>query len=154
MNRLGSRIVAAAEQVGGLKALAEKLTDVSRRTLTDYANDKTEPRASDIAEICDATGVSVDWLVTGQGEMTGRAGTPLHKAFDRLGAHADDRDRSRPSGPDVHRLTVAIEAVEDGLSGRQLPAAVKAELILVAYELLTEATPENRARIMRLVKGA
>lgn len=155
MDGLGARIKTAADVVGGLDRLAELIPTMSRRSLSDYVNSKSEPRAALIGEIAKATGVSAGWLLLGEGEMLPSLPfMPLHKTFDRLGAHADGRDRSRPSGPDVHRLTVAIEAVEDGLSGRQLPAAVKAELILVAYELLTEATPENRARIMRLVKGA
>lgn len=68
MEGLGERIRAAAERIGGLEALSERLTDVSRRTLTDWASDKTEPRASSIAEICELTGATYAWLLAGEGE--------------------------------------------------------------------------------------
>lgn len=127
---------------------------ITGEQLNKWVKGDVRVSAEGLRAIATFTNVDFSWLVTGQGTIDGGVSRPLHGAFDHLGAQADGRDRSRPSGPDVHRLTVAIEAVEDGLSGRQLPASVKAELILVAYELLTEATPENRARIMRLVKGA
>lgn len=65
MNGLGDRIKLAADRVGGLNNLVTLLTDVSRRTLTEWANDKTEPRASSLAEIAKITEVSVNWLVNG-----------------------------------------------------------------------------------------
>lgn len=67
MNGLGQRIKIAAEKVGGLDALAPKLTDVARRTLTEWVNDRTEPRASSLAEICHVTGAPIAWLITGEG---------------------------------------------------------------------------------------
>lgn len=63
---LGERIKQAADHVGGLDKLAPQLSDVSRRTLSDWANDKTEPRASSIQEIAKITGVSMEWLITGR----------------------------------------------------------------------------------------
>ena len=64
---LGERIKKAAETIGGLDHLAPRLTDVSRRTLSDWANDKTEPRASVIAAIAQITGADAAWLITGEG---------------------------------------------------------------------------------------
>lgn len=55
---------------------------------------------------------------------------------------------------DIQRLAAAIEAVEAGLSNQSVPPGVKAELTIAAYELLTVVTVENRAKVMRLVKGA
>lgn len=68
MDGLGVRIKTAADALGGLDALSSRLTDVSRRTLSDWANDRTEPRASSIAEICDLTGARHEWLISGEGE--------------------------------------------------------------------------------------
>ncbi len=45
-----------------------------RRTLTDYVSNKTEPRASVIAEICDLTGVDIDWLIRGGSHISPLAG--------------------------------------------------------------------------------
>lgn len=62
---LGQRIKLAADRIGGLDHLAPLLTDVSRRTLSDWANDKTEPRATALGEIAKATDVSLNWLFNG-----------------------------------------------------------------------------------------
>lgn len=86
----------------------------------------------------------------------------LKLIYDRLDALDSFMPHDPPPAPErsqlhealaVDRLAAAIEAVEEGLSGRQVPARVKAELTIAAYDLLTEATAENRARVMRLVKG-
>ncbi|WP_191969578.1 S24 family peptidase [Neorhizobium galegae] len=50
--------------------LEAKLTGVSRRTLSDYVAEKSEPKASTVIEIADATGVSVAWLMSGDGSPT------------------------------------------------------------------------------------
>lgn len=57
---------------------------------------------------------------------------------------------------DRARLTLAIEAVEEGLaySVRDMPPARKAELILAAYELIEEPAEQSRQRIIRLVRAA
>ncbi|MDR5655488.1 XRE family transcriptional regulator [Ruixingdingia sedimenti] len=108
MNGLGQRIKAAADRIGGLDALSPYLTDISRRTLSDWANDKTEPRASSIAEICHATGASIEWLLSGEGVMfdasstgTPRAPTAGVDDFDQPGMLTIPRyDEVRPSaGP-------------------------------------------------------
>lgn len=67
MTHLGSRIREAANFIGGLDKLEPALTGVSRRTLSDYVAEKSEPKASTLVEIALATGVSVAWLV-GQDE--------------------------------------------------------------------------------------
>ena len=56
--------------IGGLDKLEAKLTGVSRRTLSDYVAEKSEPKASTVIEIADATGVSVAWLMSGEGSPT------------------------------------------------------------------------------------
>ena len=44
--KIGARIKEAAERIGGLQELAPLLTDVSRRTLSDYVSGKSEPKTS------------------------------------------------------------------------------------------------------------
>ena len=139
MNRLGARIKAAADRIGGLETLAPRLTDVSRRTLSDWSNDKTEPRASSIAEICEITGVSVDWLVTGNGEMLGSQPAIAHVAIR-----------------DMSLLKEAIELIEQGLAEARRVAtpAGKAEMISAAYEILRDGSAASPAQIIRLVKAS
>lgn len=63
MGDLGTRIREAAALIGGLDKLEAELSGVSRRTLSDYVSGKSEPKASTIIEIAQATGVSVAWLM-------------------------------------------------------------------------------------------
>lgn len=104
MQSLGARIKQSADLIGGLDALAPKLSGVSRRTLSDWVSDKTEPRATSMAEICHVTGVLPEWLMTGQGDM--RRGLPLASAslaaFSRL-AHS-----GAESGGDIRAEMVQL----------------------------------------------
>lgn len=63
MGDLGARIREAAGLIGGLDKLEAELSGVSRRTLSDYVSEKSEPKASTVIEIAHATGVSVAWLM-------------------------------------------------------------------------------------------
>ncbi|WP_282045568.1 helix-turn-helix domain-containing protein [Roseibium album] len=69
MATLGQRIKIAAEKIGGLEALASS-TGIKRATVFNYAADSTEPKVSTMVEIAKATGVSVQWLATGEGETS------------------------------------------------------------------------------------
>lgn len=112
MDGLGKRIKLAADRVGGLDLLAPKLLDVSRRTLSDWANDKTEPRASSLAEICDVSGVSLTWLVTGEGDISaGSASARLGSDLIALPFYADVAASAGPGlvvGPEAHESVVAF----------------------------------------------
>ena len=66
MNTLGARIKVAADKVGGLDVLAQLIPDMSRRSLSDYVNDKTDPRASLVVRIAAETGTNAGWLLSGQ----------------------------------------------------------------------------------------
>jgi phage repressor protein C with HTH and peptisase S24 domain len=65
---LKDRIRQCSELAGSGDALARK-TSIPRRTLETYLTGKTEPKASRIEAIARAVGVSVHWLVTGDGPM-------------------------------------------------------------------------------------
>lgn len=69
MRTFGQRLKYAAEKVGGLDALA-KATAVKRTTMFNYASDTTEPKISTLVDISNATGVTVQWLATGEGETS------------------------------------------------------------------------------------
>ena len=139
MSTLGSRIKVAAERVGGLEKLADLIPEMSRRSLTDYANDKTEPRASLVAVIAATTGVRPGWLLAGEGDM---------------------QIAPQPAAPvsvyDIGALTEAIELIEQGLAeaGRVATPAGKAEMISAAYEILRGDGAASTAQIIRLVKAS
>lgn len=93
MTTLGDRIKHAADQVGGLDRLADMIPDISRRSLSDYVSDKTDPKASVIAQIAFRAGVDAGWLVTGQGSPGRDAGAELEAKLVRM---ADAYDRQLP----------------------------------------------------------
>lgn len=78
---LGDRIVAAREARGQSPAdLAQRL-GVRARTLRDWENDRSEPRANRMQMLAGMLGVSLRWLMTGEGEdPVGAAAPTLHAA--------------------------------------------------------------------------
>lgn len=66
MTDLASRIKIAADRVGGLKWLSERI-DVPRRTLGNWLTG-TNPKPAALQAIAKVTGVSLDWLMTGEGD--------------------------------------------------------------------------------------
>lgn len=167
MEGLGARIKRAAEQVGGLDHLVGNLSGVSRRTLSDWANDKTEPRASALLEIASCTGVSAAWLLTGDGDMFALSPSLTSAAdFPNVAAvalpspgNARSAQRlgraTRLDPEDIQRLERAVTIVEEGLeaAGRVARPEVKAGMISAAFEMLEEPSETTVGRILRLVKG-
>ncbi|MFP4131300.1 MAG: helix-turn-helix domain-containing protein [Thiohalospira sp.] len=66
-SEIGSRISEAAETVGGKKKLAAA-TGISESHIYRYISGASEPTASRLVRIAQATGFSVAWLATGEGE--------------------------------------------------------------------------------------
>lgn len=169
---LGKRLreVRAAIGIEDRDLFAER-TGISKSTIANYERGDRTPDADMLERYRDVWSVDLNWLVTGHGSMfltpdyawpgpvqaflDARKPRPSHKhPAKHSGASPLQDDEHSRDGPDLGRLAAAIEAVDEGLGGRSVPPAVKAELTIAAYELLTDATFENRARVMRLVKGA
>ncbi len=68
LNTLAGRIKKCADLAGNGDELARK-TGIPRRTLETYLSGNAEPKASRLAAIARAGGVTVDWLATGEGPM-------------------------------------------------------------------------------------
>lgn len=109
-----------------------------KNTLGNYERGLREPPASVIAAYKQMLGVSLDWLLTGGGEMFSQSQTG---GF--VGSSMLDRETMR----------MAIEAVEEGLSGRAIASDKKAELVLVAYDILME-DEGNKNNVIKLVRAA
>lgn len=68
MKDLSDRIRQCSTLVGSGDELARR-TGMSRRTLEHYHTGTSEPSVSKIKSISDASGVSLEWLVAGNGPM-------------------------------------------------------------------------------------
>ena len=106
-------------------------------TYATWERGKNEPPTTAITLLRSIFGVNIIWLLTGEGEMFSQSSP--------TGAGALILDRAA--------MKMAIEAVEEGLNDRSLPSDKKAELILVAYDLILKDS-SNRDSVIRLVRAA
>lgn len=67
-NEMKDRIREAAGLIGGLRRLSEK-AEIVESTIAKWVAGTTEPKAQGMASVAKATGVSLDWLIAGQGPM-------------------------------------------------------------------------------------
>lgn len=65
---LGDRLAAARDQAGLSQKQLAKGLGIKAGTLRDWEDDLAEPRANKLAMIAGVLGVSVGWLLTGEGE--------------------------------------------------------------------------------------
>jgi phage repressor protein C with HTH and peptisase S24 domain len=67
-NRFLDRLKETARRAGGPDALAVK-SNTPRRTLANYLSGRNDPKRTALEAIASAGGVSIEWLVTGRGEI-------------------------------------------------------------------------------------
>lgn len=65
---LGDRITAARERSGMTAAVAARRLGVRTATLEGWEEDRAEPRANRLQMLAGLLGVSLRWLMTGEGE--------------------------------------------------------------------------------------
>lgn len=65
---LGDRIAAAREATGMTEKQFARRLGVKTRTVQDWEEDRSEPRANRLSMMAGMLGVSVIWLLTGQGD--------------------------------------------------------------------------------------
>jgi hypothetical protein len=75
MTSIGKRIEIAATKAGGVPLLAER-SGIAKTTLYGWIKGPGEPRASDLRIIVDCLGVSLDWLVLGEGGASRAGASP------------------------------------------------------------------------------
>jgi len=90
-------------------------------------------------------GISLDWLLSGAGEM---------RQIKRPGEIREGA--ASYSTPDYHFLCRAVEAVEKGLDqgGNKLGPNQKARLIVAVYDMLAEGKEVDFAMVKRLIRLA
>lgn len=122
-SELGTRISEASRLVGGKKALAQ-MTSLSESQLYRYINGSSSPTIEPLVAIARATGVSIAWLVMGEGPMRqDELGAPEQRREDIYLAESGDQDaqqrteqRLQEIGGDIRQSTAAVKhAKEQGL---------------------------------------
>jgi HTH-type transcriptional regulator, cell division transcriptional repressor len=102
---LGDRLAAAREAAGlGQADLATRL-GVRAKTLRDWENDQSEPRANRLQMLAALLGVSLRWLLTGQGDDVAPPGAaPAPQDADLRAALAELRQLRADLGQANERL--------------------------------------------------
>lgn len=96
---MGDRLAAAREQGGMNQAQLAKRLGVKTSTLKNWEYDLSEPRANKLSMMAGLLGVSVGWLLIGEG--------------DGVDAPLDDT----PISPDINELLIEIRDLKTQLSG-------------------------------------
>ncbi len=120
---LSQRIRLCAERAGSGEALARG-SGIPRRTLETYLSGQAEPKASRLAAIARAAGVSVHWLATGEGPMSPseeNGGVLLPLPSLEASGPAGVKEETPPYGHGELALGSALLR-ELGLSGQPLAA--------------------------------
>ncbi len=136
----------------------ESITSFARRcginegTLRNIIKSGAWPRTDNLVAIADAANVNIEWLATGRGPKQRGASAPAAAAAPTAPVTADPIN--------IDQLTVAISAVEEGLSAirRTLPPSKHAQLIISAYGMLGELHQRDmaaqRRNLVQLIKTA
>ncbi|QIE47456.1 helix-turn-helix domain-containing protein [Pseudohalocynthiibacter aestuariivivens] len=67
----GDRVAGAREQAGMSQAQLAKRLGIKKKTLEEWENDHSEPRANRLSMMAGLMNVTITWLLTGQGEGPG-----------------------------------------------------------------------------------
>lgn len=119
---LGDRLAAAREAAGMTQATLAQRLGVRAKTLRDWEDDVSEPRANRLQMLAALLGVSLRWLLTGEG--------------DDVAAPADEAQ----DAPDP-RLLAALGELR-GLRGEMLRIAERMARLEKTVRLYSTSAPE------------
>ncbi|MGA1856959.1 helix-turn-helix domain-containing protein [Azospirillum sp. 11R-A] len=153
---IADRLKILADATGGAAALA-RVCEMPQRTMANYVEGKTEPRASDAVKIAKAAGVRLEWLLAGDGPMR------IDEISSTVVRFPAARPKETSASLDRHLLEQIISQVEAWLedNGRVLPPSQKSSVFTELYEMALEdcvegeatSDPKKVGRILRLVTG-
>lgn len=113
----GDRLAAAREAAGlSQSELAQRL-GIRKKTLIQWETDRTEPRANRLQMLAGMLGVSIRWLLTGEGEgiELDEDGQPLRR--DAAGVIAEIRELRTALGTISTRLGQLEKRLRETMDG-------------------------------------
>jgi transcriptional regulator with XRE-family HTH domain len=134
---------------GSASGLA-KAIDRSEGAVRKWLRGESEPNVTDLRCVCETTGISIEWLATGNGPRQ----APPQGVQD---AAASPPYRDRPREPiNVSLLEGILLAVQEQLRDAQLDLPLLKQSMLVAtlYDLCHERKEVDREAVARLVRLA
>jgi transcriptional regulator with XRE-family HTH domain len=154
-----SRLQHVISEVGSAEKLA-KLTGISGRGLGTYAKGEADPSRAKILQICKASGVSVGWLLTGEGPIKkGENPTPAKVKIESETLIVPMKDLYPDSLPyDQKLLKELVIEIEEYLlmKNARIPPSKKAEILTMLYEQflsqeLNKKNDKGRDHVQRLL---
>jgi transcriptional regulator with XRE-family HTH domain len=117
---------------------------VNEGTLRNIIKAGAMPRTDHLVAIADAANVSIEWLAAGRGpkQRGASAAAPAPPAESTVNVE------------DLERLTLAIEAIEEGLGPTRykLTANRYAQLVAAVYDLLADM--DQKSNVLKFIKLA
>lgn len=143
-----ARLREVIEAYGSASGLA-KVIERSEGAVRKWLRGESEPNVTDLRSLCEQTGTSIEWLVTGRGQRQALA----------LGV----RDAPPPPYQNVTREQLDVQLLEGILlavqeelrsAGLELALLKQSMLVVTLYELCHERKEVDREAVARLVKLA
>jgi transcriptional regulator with XRE-family HTH domain len=135
-----ARIRLLIERVGGTGALAQ-CCGVSESTVRNWRNGHSDISRERCLVLSRALRISLLWLITGEGGMTGDAAESPPTAIDAA---------ERRPGVDSARLAAALQVLQSyiALAGGSLNLAQRAEAVAELYGMLAQPGPSDADRLI------
>jgi hypothetical protein len=142
-----ARLREVIDAYGSASGLA-KTIERSEGAVRKWLRGESEPNVTDLRALCEQTGTSIEWLVTGKGMREAQAEV-------REAAPPPYQNASREH-LNVQLLEGILLAVQEELrnAGLELPLLKQAMLVVTLYDLCHERKEVDREAVARLVKLA
>jgi len=133
---------------GSASGLA-KAIERSEGAVRKWLRGESEPNVTDLRAVCEQTGTSIEWLVTGRG--TREAQPPGIR--DNAPPYQSSGPREPLNGQLMEGILLAVQE-ELRHAGLELPLLKQSMLVVTLYELCHERKEVDREAVARLVKLA
>ena len=142
-----ARLRQAVDTFGSVTALARAI-DRSDGAVRKWLRGVSEPNVTDLRAISVATGVNIEWLVTGQGD-SGLIPRGVRQMPMAYGSGA-------PTEVDNALLENIMEKLDEQLqaSGLDLPRTKRSAMVVTLYSLFRESKTIDADAVSRLVRLA
>jgi len=143
-----ARLREVIDAYGSASGLA-KAIERSEGAVRKWLRGESEPNVTDLRAVCEQTGTSIEWLVTGQGVRDSLASGVRDAAAQPYQAIT----REPLNGQLLEGILLAVQE-ELRNAGLELPLLKQSMLVVTLYELSQERREIDREAVARLVRLA